>query len=270
MVQQRYWLLAAWDKRLSSGQPCQLTVCCSTVFSVSRYLWLMPAALIIEQQIPLQFVALGASNSHFNYSPGQSMTELGRGERIQWGCLIKKKKNRQNHPTRLLKTWIWAHWLGVNRFDWLAATGMTMDGKKVWSCWGGKRRAGIQNRCFAQSSKIESFSDVSGDDWSLRSKVHQRLARHIKFIRGMATRRSFMGKWKWGCCFRSTLDVLFRLLTNIFLPDIKNHWTLEGSQGCWGSTCRRSHKFSCEKWEDTNRKYDYCQTFEMYHCLLLL
>lgn len=95
MVQQQYWLLAAWDKRLSSGQPCQLAVCCSTVFSVSRYLWLMPAALIIEQQIPLQFVALGASNSHFNYSPGQSMTELGRGERIQWGCLIKKKEKKR-------------------------------------------------------------------------------------------------------------------------------------------------------------------------------
>lgn len=55
----------------------------------------MPAALIIEQQIPLQFVALGASNSHFNYSPGQSMTELGRGERIQWGCLIKKKEKKK-------------------------------------------------------------------------------------------------------------------------------------------------------------------------------
>lgn len=92
LMAQHYWLVTAWDQRLSSRKSCQLTICCSTVFSVSRYLWLMPVALIIEQQIPLQFVALGASNSHFNYSPGQSMTELGRGEKIQWGRLTKGKK----------------------------------------------------------------------------------------------------------------------------------------------------------------------------------
>lgn len=38
-----------------------------------------------------------------------------------------------------------------------------------------------------------------------------------------------MGKWKWGCCFRSTLDVLFGLCANIFLLYIKNHWAVRGS-----------------------------------------
>lgn len=111
--------------------------------------------------------------------------------------------------------------------------------------------------------KIESLSDVSGDERSRWNEVCQRLARRFKFIRAMATGRRFMGKWKWGCCFRSTPDVLFRLSANISLLDIKNHWSVRGSRsshvlhdvnlefGWWNPQRgkRRSQVFSCEQSE---------------------
>lgn len=45
------------------------------------------------------------------------MTELGKGEQIWWGCL-----KILHHPARILKTWIWAHWLRVKHFDLYAVS----------------------------------------------------------------------------------------------------------------------------------------------------
>lgn len=203
MRAQHYWLVTAWDERLSSWKSCQLAICRSTIFPVSRYLGLMPEALIIERQIPLQFEALGASNSHFSYSPGQSMTELGRGGReIQWGCLTNGKEIDQ-----ITRHGYWRHESERSGGEWKALIGLQPH---EWQ-WNGKKVGGrLEITTLRKVWKIEPFSDVS---WN---EVHQRLACRIKFIRGMPTGSRFTGKMQVRLLSKVNTQRLVWTLVQIF------------------------------------------------------